>query len=124
MLIAAGIGSGMAKNVRPRFKSKQPRRQFFRAWRKFRGLTLEQAGERAVMTAGNISAMERGAQGFTQAGLEALAFAYNCEPAHLLMVDPTKDNAMWSLWERAEQGQRDLIVNLARQVVGRTGTEG
>ena len=38
------------------------------------------------MTAGNISAMERGAQGYTQAGLEALAGVYECDPGQLITV--------------------------------------
>jgi transcriptional regulator with XRE-family HTH domain len=64
-------------------------RTFIKEWRKHRGMTLENAAERAGMTAGNISAMERGTQGFTQAGLEALAGAYQCDPGHLLSIDPT-----------------------------------
>lgn len=110
----------MTRKVATRLKTR--RRTFFREWRKYRGLTLEQAGERAGMTAGNISAMERGAQGYTQQGLEALAEAYNCEPAHLLMVDPTRDNAMWSIWDSAKQGERAMIEDIARTIV-KTGTK-
>lgn len=73
------------------------------------------------MTAGNLSAMERGAQGYTQAGLESLAEAYNCEPAHLLMVDPSKDDAMWSIWERAKEGERRMIQEVAK-TIAKTGT--
>lgn len=76
------------------------------------------------MTAGNISAMERGTQNYTQAGLEALAEAYNCEPAHLIMVDPSKDDAMFSLWEQAKVGDRQKIVEIARTIIGKTGTGG
>lgn len=89
-------------------------------------MTLEQAAEAAGMTAGNLSAMERGAQRYTQVGLEGLAWAYKCEPAQLLMVDPTKDDAIWSIWERAKQGERTMIVDIARTIVktDKTGTEG
>lgn len=76
---------------------------YFRQWRKYRKMTLEEAGEAAEMTAGNISAMERGAQGYTQAGLEALAKAYDCLPGQLLMVDPLNSD-IWSLWELAKTG--------------------
>lgn len=107
-----------------RFKNKVKRRTFFKEWRKYRHLTLEQAAERAGMTAGNISAMERGAQNYTQPGLEALADAYNCEPGHLLTVDPTRDDAIWSIWEAAKPGERTMIVNIVKQVVGKTGTDG
>ena len=118
------INYGMAKKVTPRFKqSELERPTFFKEWRKYRKLTLEQAAERAGMTAGNISAMERGAQNYTQGGLEALARAYRCDnPAHLLMVDPTKDDAMFSIWERAKVGDRQKIVEIAKTIVGKTGT--
>jgi len=112
----------MAKRVTPRFKNRIRRQTFFKEWRKYRALTLEQAAERADMTAGNLSAMERGAQGYTQAGLEALADAYACDPGQLLTVDPTKGDAIWSLWERAKPGDRQKIVDIANTIVGKTGT--
>lgn len=112
----------MAKKVVPRFKARTRRRTFFREWRKFRGYTLEQAAELADMTAGNLSAMERGAQGYTQAGLEALAGAYNCDPGQLLTVDPTQGDAIWSIWERAKPGDRQKIEEIARTIIGKTGT--
>lgn len=115
---------GMAKRVVPRFKNKVKLRTFFKEWRKYRDMTLEEAAERSGMSVGNISAMERSAQHYTQSGLEALAGAYDCEPAHLLMVDPTKDDAIWSIWETAKPGERTMIVNIAKQVVGKTGTGG
>lgn len=70
---------------------KTRRKTFLREWRKHRHMTLERAAEAAGMTAGNLSAMERGAQGYTQTGLEALAEAYACDPAHLLIIDPIND---------------------------------
>jgi transcriptional regulator with XRE-family HTH domain len=85
-------------------------------------LTLEQAAERAGMTAGNLSAMERGAQGYTQDGLEALAEAYNCDPGQLLTVDPSRGDAIWTIWERAKPGDRQKIVDIAHTIVGKTGT--
>ena len=109
------------RKVVPRFKAKVRRRTFFKEWRKHRGLTLEVAAERAGMTAGNISAMERGTQGYTQDGLEALAFAYNAEPAWLLNVDPSKDDAIFSIWERAKPAERVMIVEVAKTIV-KTGT--
>lgn len=109
------------KKVVPRFKNKSRQRTFFKEWRKHRRLTLEAAAERAGMTAGNISAMERGSQGYTQDGLEALAHAYNVEPAWLINVDPSKDEAIFSIWERAKPAERTMIVEVARTIV-KTGT--
>ncbi len=112
----------MAKRVVPRFKAQARRRTFFKEWRKHRGLTLEAAAERAGMTAGNISAMERGAQGYTQDGLEALAYAYQTEPAHLLNVVPGRDDAIFSIWENAKPGERQMIVEIAQTIL-KTGSK-
>ena len=43
------------------------------------------------MTAGNISQLERGTQGYSQSGLEALAEAYGCDPGQLLSQPPPND---------------------------------
>lgn len=75
------------------------------------------------MSVGNISAMERGAQGYTQDGLEALAEAYRCEPGQLLTVDPNTSD-IWSIWESAKIGDRQKIVEIARTITGKTGTGG
>jgi transcriptional regulator with XRE-family HTH domain len=99
-------------------KSKIPQHPtFFKQWRKYRSYTLEQAAEISGMSIGNISAMERGAQGYSQAGLEALANAYNCSPGQLLMVDPT-NNDIWSIWEKAKTGDRQKIVEIAKIITG------
>lgn len=120
-----GTVAAMPKMTRlrgaPQFR--QRRRTFLREWRRYRGLTLEAAADRAGMTAGNLSAMERGAQGYTQPGLEALADAYNAEPGWLLNVDPTKGDAIWSLWERAKPGEREQVEAVVRALI-KTGTAG
>lgn len=110
----------MAKKVVPRFKPHR-RPTYFRAWRKYRGYTLEQAAELSGMSIGNISAMERSAQGYTQDGLEALAEAYKCTPGQLLTVDPEHSD-IWSIWETAKTGDRQKIVEIAKTIVGKTGT--
>lgn len=111
--------------VTTRFKEViRPPKQFFRSWRKYRGMTLEQAASLADMTAGNLSAMERGAQGYTTQGLEALAQAYRTSPGWLLEVDPMGDDAgLISLLGRANDTQRKMIVQIAETIIGKTGTE-
>lgn len=116
------LNYSMTRKVTPNFKSDR-QRTFFREWRKHRKMTLEEAGEAAGMTAGNISAMERGMQNYTQDGLEALALAYDCRPAHLIMVDPT-NSEIWSIWEIAKPVDRQKIVDIAKTIVGKTGTGG
>lgn len=107
----------MTRRTGRRIKTR--RRTFFRQWRKYRGLTLEAAAALAGMTAGNLSAMERGTQGYTQAGLEALAEAYQCDPGELLNVDPTQGESLWSLWESAKPGDRQKITDIARTIMGK-----
>lgn len=46
------------------------------------------------------------------------------DPASLLMRNPTDDNAIWSVWETAKEGDRAKIVDIARTIVGKTGTGG
>ena len=72
------------------------------------------------MSIGNISAMERQAQGYTQDGLEALAEAYNCTPGQLLTVDP-ENSDIWSIWEAAKPAERQMIVSIAKTLT-KTGT--
>ena len=86
-------------------------------WRAFRGLTQEQLADRAGMSPGNISQLENGKIHYSQPGLQALAEALNCEPFHVLNVDPTKDEAIWSLWERATEAERAQIVAVSRALV-------
>lgn len=107
--------SDMAKRVHARFR--QRRRIFLKEWRVYRGLTQEQLAERAEMSPANISHLENGRINYTQEALEHLASALNCEPAHILMVDPTRDDAIWSIWERAEEAERTRIVDVARALV-------
>jgi transcriptional regulator with XRE-family HTH domain len=54
-------------------------------------LTLEVAAQRGGMTAGNLSQLERGTQGYSQTGLEALAEVYDCDPGQLLSQPPVSD---------------------------------
>ncbi len=112
--------SSMAKRGRAAPKP-QRRRLFVREWREYRELTQEQLAERVGQSVSNISQLERGLQGYSQEGLEKLADALRCDVGHLFMVDPTKDDAIWSIWERAEEGQRREIVGYAKGIVRRTG---
>lgn len=107
--------------VKPRFKEViRPPKQFFKQWRKHRGMTLEQAAPLANMTAGNLSAMERGAQGYTPDGLEALANVYKTSPGWLLEVNPLEDkHGFLPIWDKADDDQRETIVDLAQTVVKR-----
>lgn len=114
----------MARRVVPRFKKTGARRRIFlKEWRKYRDMTQEQLAEAMGWAVSNVSQLEQGRQGYSQEGLEALAEVLRCDPGQLLTVDPTQDEAIWSIWEVAKPGERKMIVNIAKQVVGKTGTD-
>ena len=86
-------------------------------------MTLERAGEAVGMSHAQLGRIERGLQPYNQALLESLAELYRTEPASLIMRDPTRDDAIWSLWDEAKEGQRQEIEKYAQFVIrSRTGT--
>jgi DNA-binding Xre family transcriptional regulator len=102
-------------------QAQQRRRLFIKEWRKYRGLSQETLAERTDMSVSNLSQLETNKQGYSWETIQALAEALNCEPGDLFTVDPTKDNAIWSIWERAKPAEREQIVAVAKALV-KTGT--
>lgn len=103
------------KQVKTRFKEAKFRPTFIRQWRKkVPGLTLERLADRVGMTAGNLSEIENGNTGYTQATLEALADALGCTAADLLVRDPSDPEGIWSLWERAQPAERKQLIGMIR----------
>lgn len=125
---------GMARKARP--KSKHERRKpTIKAWRKHRDLTLARLSERLEVmegfqiSDGQLSRIERGEQPWNQDLLEALARILQCEPADLIMRDPTRGpdglSPLWSVWEDLKPTPRE--VETAAEVIKtlrRTGTDG
>jgi len=108
----------------PRIGNKGPvgrRLTFIKQWRKYRGYTQEQLGGMLDTSGSMISRIEKGETPYTQDVLEALADALNTDPASLLMRDPTNPEALWSIWDQAGKGQRQMIEEVARTIV-KTGT--
>jgi transcriptional regulator with XRE-family HTH domain len=103
-------------------KGRRRRRTFIRQWREFRGLSQEALGARLDTSGTSISRIENGEQPYTQDTLEAIADALQTDVASLLMRDPSDPNAIWSIWDSAKQGERRMIVDIAKTVVGKTGT--
>jgi transcriptional regulator with XRE-family HTH domain len=86
-------------------------------------MTLERAGAAVELSHAQLGRIERGLQPYNQGLLEALAELYRTDPASLIMRDPTRDDAIWSLWDKAQEGQRQEIEQYAKFVVrSRTGT--
>lgn len=101
----------MSKPLRPRSRT------FIRAWRRHRGLTLEQLASRLSVTASHLSMLERGLRPYSQELLEALAQALATDAASLLMRDPSDPDAIWSIWDQAKPGQRRQIVEIAKTLL-------
>lgn len=113
----------MTKRVTPRFKGAQRlRKTYIREWREYRGLTLEALAERVGeqiggFTHASLSRIERGLQPYSQPVLEAVAEALQTDPASLLMRNPEDAEGLWSIWDQAAKGEREMIVDLAKTVV-------
>ena len=104
------------------YRPKRARRQtFLRQWREYRNLTQDDLAERLGTSKASISRIEAGQQAYTQDFLEACADALRTDPASLLMRNPTDEEAVWSLWDKAKIGDRKMIENIVRSVI-KTGT--
>ena len=90
---------------------------FIRQWRNHRGYSLDQLAGMVPMDKSNLSKVERGILPYNQEMLERLADALMTDPASLLMRDPTKPDAIWTLWERASPGERAQIETVAEALI-------
>ncbi len=119
--------SAHAQDAPPPPQARRP--TFIRAWRKHRGLTLAQLADRLAteleveISEGQISRIERGETPYSQDILEAVAAALRCEPADLIMRDPSTPDAIWSLIDSLKPADRVRALEILK-VVQRTGTDG
>jgi transcriptional regulator with XRE-family HTH domain len=99
--------------------AKEPRHRptFIRQWRQHRGYSLDQLAERVPMDKGNLSKVERGLLPYNQDLLERLADALQTDPASLLMRDPTNQDAIWSIWDRASAVERAQLEGVANALL-------
>lgn len=93
-------------------------RTFVREWRKHRGLSQDALVARVrehleTFSKSTLSRIENSKQAYTQPVLEALADALATDPASLLMRNPSDDEAIWSIWEQASEGERNRISEVA-----------
>jgi len=118
----------MSRKARPHPKPAR-RPTFIRAWRKHRGLTLAQLADRlsveleVEISEGQLSRIERGETPYSQDILEAVASALRCEPADLIMRDPTLADGIWSLIDALKPVERLQAVEIIK-ALRRTGTDG
>lgn len=98
-------------------------RHFIREWRKHRGLNQEQLAERLGISRPQLSKIEKGSRKYDQAFLELAAEVLRCEPADLIVRDPSDPDGIWSVWDALAPVQRQQVVEIAR-TLKRTGTDG
>lgn len=106
-------------------KKKQKSRLFLKAWRKHRGLTQSRLAERAEVTQGLISQLENGRTDYSGAVLEKLAEALACEPQDLIMRDPSRPNAIWSIMDnlkKATPAEQEQVDRITEALIRKTGT--
>lgn len=89
-------------------------RHFIKQWRKAAKLTQEELASILKVAVSGISQLETGKQGYSQPMLEALADAFDCEPADLLMRNPLETDTTWSLQEKLSkvgpERQREILL--------------
>jgi len=66
--------------------------------------------------------LERGQRGYRQETLEAIAEALQTDTNNLIMRNPKDNEAIWSIWDNASQGERRMITEIAQTIV-KTGTK-
>jgi transcriptional regulator with XRE-family HTH domain len=120
--------SFMPRKARPHPKPAR-RPTFIRAWRKHRELTLAQLADRlsveleVEISEGQLSRIERGETPYSQDILEALAHVLRCEPADLIIRDPSQSDAIWSLIDSLKPIERLQAIEVIK-ALQRTGTGG
>lgn len=118
----------MARKIKKPSKAPRSPTQI-KAWRKHREISLEKLSERLLVevefdvSAGQLSRVERGEQPYSQDLLEALSIVLRSSPSALINVDPTRADAIMSIWDTLSQPQKVQVVEIAK-TIKRTGTEG
>jgi ribosome-binding protein aMBF1 (putative translation factor) len=104
------------RKVTPHPKPVRFRPTFIAQWREFRGLTQAQLAQRLNMTQSHLSLLENQKRGYTQETLEAIAEALQTDVASLLIRNPLDSDAIWSIWEHAKPGERQMIIDIAKTI--------
>jgi transcriptional regulator with XRE-family HTH domain len=101
----------------------EKKKWFLKEWRKHRGYTQERLAEMTGMAVGYLSDLEKGNRRYNEDHLEALATALQCEPADLLIRNPSDPEGIWSIWDQLRPVEKSQVVEIAK-TIKRTGTEG
>jgi len=93
------------------------RLSYIRQWRQHRGYSLDKLADMVPMDKSNLSKVERGILPYNQEMLERLADALMTDEASLIMRDPTRNDAIWTIWEQASKGERQQIEAIAQALI-------
>lgn len=105
----------MAKKIKTKWYLKQ--------WRKYRLYTQDRLAEMTGLSKPYVSQLESGKRQYTQELLEVFAEALQCDPADLIMRDPTDPEGIWSVWDDLAGPERRQVVEIAK-TFKKTGTDG
>ena len=92
-----------------------------REWRKFRGLTQEQAAARLDMTQATLSRIEKLLIPYSQSLLEGAAVAYSCEPSDILNVNPLMEGEVIDLTQILRDAPPEIRAEIIGYAKGRLG---
>lgn len=97
---------------------------YLRQWRKHRDMSQERFADLMEVDRTVISKIENGKVSYTQGFLEAAAYALRCQPADLLMRDPSQPDAIWTIWEQIPETERARAVAVLKAFMSnaKTGT--
>lgn len=102
-------------------RQKNPAKHYLRAWRKFRGRTLEAVAERVGMTHQNLGKIERGKVPYNETLLEILAEIYQTDRGSLIMRDPTMKDPLWSIYDQLAVPERVRLVERVQEELKKAG---
>ena len=105
-------------------RSRDRQRIFLREWRRHRGLTQEQLAARLEIDRTIISKIETAKLDYHQQFLEAAAAALNCDPADLIMRDPTAPAAIWSIWDQIPEADKPRALAILEALKNPTAKAG
>lgn len=118
-----------AKKVVSRLKGPKFSPTYIRHWREHRDVTQQQLAERVTeylvdhgfrkkpYSHASIGRIENGKMAYTQPILEAIAWGLRTDVASLLMRNPLDSAGIWSIWDQALPGERQIITEQAEIVV-------
>lgn len=106
-----------------RFKKEGKRRRHFIAqWRRYQNLSQDRLAEQLGISKATLSRIENGIIPYSQDFLEACAEALRCEPADLIMRDPTMPEPIWSVWESVPPAERPKVIEVLKAFWRKTGS--